>query len=257
MPNSAGVSIESRKFTVFAGDTVKTAVTVQNSGNAAAQYTFRIEGLESGWYNLPVSSISLFPNDEEQISFSLHPPKTDEVKPGLYPFRFIIDCQDNPGDAQQVELALEVKSIPELELLITPERISGKSGIYSIIASNPGDNTMDVRLLVLNQDPLIKSKLEPVELTIPPDGSASATLEVNLRWQRLLNRRKTYLFTVAARQPDSDQIKTVSGQLSRTSGKVRFPFKKSPIPKAGRHRQPPVINSFEASTEDKRQRPHC
>jgi hypothetical protein len=54
------VSIEPKSFTVTPGDTFQTTAIIQNSGDKLGQFNFRIEGLDSDWYNLPVSSTTLF-----------------------------------------------------------------------------------------------------------------------------------------------------------------------------------------------------
>lgn len=252
MPKVTGVSIESQTFSVFAGETVQTKAVIHNSGNTAAQFTFRIEGLDPDWYNLPVASTTLFPNDEEKLLITFHPPGTDKAKAGLYPFCFIIDCPENPDDTELVELTLEVKEHPELKLYISPERISGKKGEYTITAYNPSDEPFNITLSIADQDRLIKCQLEPAILTIPANESKSSTLRVKRKWLHFIHRRKAYHFTVAARQADSDLIRTVSGQLFKATGQIQSEPRPSLSPRIRGRRQPPDIGNFEVTTEDKR-----
>jgi uncharacterized membrane protein len=252
MPNSTGVSIESRSFSVIPGETVQTTAIIHNSSNNTGQFIFRVDGLESDWYNLPVSSTTLFPNDEEKLVILFHPPKTDKVKAGLYPFHFIIDCQDSPGDAEHLEMMLEIKEIPEINLDITPERISGKKGSYNIIVSNPATTAATVRLNVVDRDSLLRCNLHPSVITVPAGESAESTLMVQLKWLHYFHRRKAYHFTVSGQQTGSDSVKSVAGQLYKMPWRIHFPFRLSLPSRIRVSRRPPDISRFEATTEDKR-----
>jgi hypothetical protein len=252
MAKRTDVSIESKKFSVTPGDTVHTIANVINSGDTLGQFTFRIEGLDSDWYNLPVSSTTLFPNDEEKLTVSLHPPRTERTKPGLYPFSLVIDSQENPDDTEQVALTLEVRDIPELQFELVPQQITGKKGIYKVVASNPGDRAAGAQLRVTDYDRIMRYNLQPAEISVPGGGSAEATLEVKLRWQHFFHGNKEYSFTILAEEPGSGKVNSLNGKLLKKQSKVRMPFKISTPTRIRPQQLPPDISRFEAITEDKR-----
>jgi hypothetical protein len=246
------VSIEPKSFTVTPGDTFQTTAIIQNSGDKLGQFNFRIEGLDSDWYNLPVSSTTLFPNDGEELTVSLHPPRTERIKPGLYPFYLVIDCQENPDDSEYVALALEVKNIPEINLEITPQQITGNKGIYKVVVSNPDDKLAKVQLRATDYDEIVRCKLRPTDVTVPAGGSSESILEVKLRWLHFFRRQKEYSFKILAEQSGSAQVKSVRGKLLKTRKRTRMPFKPSPPAQLHRQKLPPDITKFEAVMEDKR-----
>jgi len=252
MPNRTDVLLEPRSFSIAPGEIVNSTTTVQNSGDTVSQFTFRIEGLASDWYNLSVSSTTLFPNDQEELSITFHPPRTDEVKPGLYTCHLIVDCQENPDDTADVVFTLEIKDIPELKLEITPETITGKNGLYKVVVHNPGVNAATLKLQVVNHDAILRCKLLPIYLSVPGGSSSESSLEIKLGWLHIFRSKSEYDFTVITKQADSGQVKTINGRLIKIPRNIRLPFKLSPLVRIRRHRQPPDIVRFEATTEDKR-----
>jgi len=252
MSNRTDVSVESKNISVTPGETVRTSAPIRNSGDAQAQFTFRIEGLNSDWYNLPVSSTTLFPRDEEELAFSLHPPKDESTKPGLYPFTLVIDCRQNPGASERIAFTLEVRDIPEPQLELAPRRFTGNKGVYRVTVSNPGDRTVVVRLRVTGSDTVMRCTLQPESVTVPAGGSAESTLEVGLRWRRFFSSRQEYSFTILAEQAGSDRVKSVAGELVRKKRRMRLPSGLSSPAPLRRRKEPPDITCFEAVTEDRR-----
>ena len=252
MPNRTDVLVEPRSFSITPGEIVQTTATVQNSGDTVSQFSFRIEGLASSWYNLPVSSTTLFPNDREELRITFHLPKTEDIKPGIYTCHLIIVCQENPDYTEDVVLTLEIKAVPELKLEMTPELVTGKKGSYKIIVYNPGENAATLKIQITNHDAVLRCNLLPTYLSVPGGGSSESTLKVKLGWLHFFRRKREYGFTVVTRQTDSDQVKTVNGRLLKMPGRARLPFKLSSLLRIKQYKQPPDITRFEATTEDKR-----
>jgi hypothetical protein len=253
MPNTPDVLIEPKILSVIPGETVQTTATVKNSGNTVSQFTFRIDGLDPAWYHLPVSSVTLFPNDEEKLLITFHPPRTEKVKPGLYNFQLIIISQENLNNSEDIPLTLDVKAIPELKLEITPEQITGQRGRYKIIARNEGESSVTLHLLATSHDAILRVDLLPTDLSVPGGGSAESNLEAKFRWSHIIHRKKQYDFTVVARQTGSDEIKTVNGQLLKSSKKTPAPVEPlPPPPQIRRSTKLPEVTRFEAITENNR-----
>ena len=76
MPDKVEVTVEPTAFTIAPGDTTEASATLHNLGQSVDQFTISLDGLEPDWYSLPVSSVALFPNDQDKLRIILHPPKT-------------------------------------------------------------------------------------------------------------------------------------------------------------------------------------
>ena len=122
MADKIEVTVVPTTFAVVTGDTIEALATLCNRGQTVDQFTISLDGLDPSWYTLPVSSVALFPNDQDKVRISLHPPRTGEVKAGSYPFHIKVNSRENPEEKATVALIIEIRTLPELELGISQER---------------------------------------------------------------------------------------------------------------------------------------
>ena len=85
MSDKIQVTVAPESLVTTAGETVETTATLHNLGQTIDQLTISIEGLDTSWYTLPVSSVALFPNDQDKLKIVLCPPKTPETRASLGP----------------------------------------------------------------------------------------------------------------------------------------------------------------------------
>jgi uncharacterized membrane protein len=68
------------KLKVSRGETAESNVTVRNKGQTVDQFTISVEGIDPGWYTLPVSSVALFPNDQDKVKIIINLPENVDLK---------------------------------------------------------------------------------------------------------------------------------------------------------------------------------
>ena len=252
MADKVEVAISPTTFNVMPGDTTEATVTLRNLGQSVDQFTISIDGIDLSWYTLPVSSVALFPNDQDKLRIILHPPKTREVKAGSYPLQIKVNSQENPEETATVELTIEIRALPELELNISPERITGRKGLYQITVKNPGDSAATLHLEASDDEGILQYSLQPESVNVPAGGWAESSLEVRLGWMAFFGGEKEFDFQVTASPLEAGQFaeeaKTINGQLVhipwyKTLPKIRIPWLA----------RPPVISTFKATTDDKRE----
>ncbi|MDY6910790.1 MAG: hypothetical protein SVM79_00295 [Chloroflexota bacterium] len=288
MPNKIEVTATPSDITIAAGDTAEVIATLRNTGQTVDQLTLSIDGLEPSWYTLPVSSVALFPNDQDGLKIILHPTKEAESKAGSYPFRINITSQENPDEIASADLNMEIKALLELELDISPQSTIGRKGTYQIVAVNPSSSDTTVNLSASDNGKKLKYQFRLDSLTVPGDGRAGTTLDVQLGWLALIGGDKAFDFVLAASLPGKKQAaavdfcpycghklepdpqgtrthcpycghtmqtaeetgisKTVTAQLIRTAWHKNLP--RIRIPGFSRS---PLIKEFTSSTEDKRE----
>ncbi|MFC1968049.1 hypothetical protein ACFLVX_01495 [Chloroflexota bacterium] len=280
MSDKIEVTATPESLVTTAGETVETSATLHNLGQSIDQFTITIEGLDASWYTLPVSSVALFPNDKDNLKILLSPPKTPETKAGSYPFRIRVASQADPKEAATVDLNIEIQALPELELSISPPRITGRRGVYQILVNNPGDSEAKLHLEASDAQGTLRYDLQPEDLTVSGKSRAQSTLEVSLGWMALFGGEKELDFQVLATLSEAEEGKTVDGQLVRIpwyriltrmrlprvqsiDGQLaRIPWYRSirlirlPRIRLPRIRlpwleKPPVINTFRAISDDR------
>jgi len=253
MTDKVEAKVDPVAFTLAAGDTAEATAALRNLGQSVDQLTLSIDGLDSSWYTLPVSSVALFPNDQDSLKIILHPPKAVETKAGSYPFRIKVASQENPEEIATVESIIEIRALPGIELSISPQSTAGRKGVYSIVGKNMGASEAILRLEAADTRRRLRYHLHPENLTVPGGGQAEASLEVKLGWLRfIISGEKTLDFKVTATPLEpgrfAEEAKTIGGQLVNIPWYKTLP--KIQIPWLAR---PPVIVAFEATTEDKRE----
>jgi len=215
MSDKIEVTVAPTALAVTAGDTIEANAALRNLGQTVDQFTIGIDGLDASWYTLPVSSVALFPNDQDNLKIVLHPPKTTETKAGSYPFRINVASQENPEETATVDSTLEIRALPELELSISPPRIAGRRGVYQILVNNPGDSEAQLHLEASDDQGALRYHLKPEFLTVPGKSQAQCALEVSLGWMAFFGGEKEFDFQVLATLPEAEEGKIVDGKLVR------------------------------------------
>ncbi len=252
------------------GDSVETSATLHNLGQSIDQFTLSIEGLDDSWYNLPVSSVALFPNDKDNLKIILTPPKTAETKAGSYPFRVKVTSQADPNESAAVDLKIEIQALPELEISLTPPSITGRRGVYQITINNPSDGEAHLHLEASDPQGTLRFDLEPEDLVVPGKGKAQSNLEVSLAWMAFFGGDKEFDFQVVATFPGAEEGNTIEGKLVRVpwwrifsrvrvqsiDGRLaRQPWYRAirqiRLPRIPWLEKPPVINTFRATSDDR------
>lgn len=247
MSSKIEVAVSPQSFLVAPGDTAEATVTLRNLGQTVDQLTLSVEMLDPEWYSLPISSVALFPNDQDSLKILLQPPKKAETKPGSSPFRIKVVSQENPEEEATVDLAIELRVLPGIELDISPPSITGWKGVYDVQVNNPSDAEAKVRLSASDAGGKLRYKLQPQDLTVASGGRETATLVVRLGWLSFLGGDKEFDFRVRAAIAEAEEAKTIDGQLVRLSSYKYLP--KVRIPWLSRR---PTIRTFEATTRDRR-----
>lgn len=176
MATKIEVTVAPTAFVIAAGDTSEATATLRNRGQTVDQLTLKIDGLDPSWYTLPVSSVALFPNDQDNLRIVLHPPMVAETKAGSHPFRITVSSQENPGEIVTLDLAIEIKPLPGLEFGISPQRIAGRKGAYRITVKNMGDSEARLSLKANDAHGGLRYSFQPPTLSVPGRGGAEATL---------------------------------------------------------------------------------
>jgi uncharacterized membrane protein len=237
------------KLKVSRGETAESNVTVRNKGQTVDQFTISVEGIDPGWYTLPVSSVALFPNDQDKVKIIINLPENVDLKDTSYFLKVKVSSQEDPADTATADLTMEVGEEVRLGVSISPDRISGRKGEFQVSVTNPGNKEAQVRLKASSPQGRLRFKMQPESLTVPAAGRADATVNVRLDWIALILWEKTYDFQVALEQSGGTPAAGVSGSGQLVSVPWYRIFSGIRLPWLSR---PPVIKEFEAKTDNKR-----
>lgn len=199
------------------GSPIEIVATVQNLSNIVEQYAIEITGLDADWYTAPVTSVSLFPQDRDQVRISLHPPKRPGLRAGAYPFRVIARARS--GTAQQsAGGVLDVRGVAVYRIVdLTPRRQTARGkGTYRLQIANTG--AADVRLGFEGSDPEAEctySFPKQSEALVVAGGKAEFPVVVKPKKRPWVGPEQSYDFTISARPVDArGEPQAVSGQFT-------------------------------------------
>ncbi|MFO8009707.1 MAG: hypothetical protein R6U89_02730 [Dehalococcoidia bacterium] len=281
MPERTELMVEPSSVTMLPGETVEIKANIRNLSQTVDQLVITVEGIDPTWYTIPVSSVALFPNDQDSLSISLHPPRAAERSAGTYTLTIKVTSQEDPSHVATAEVAVELKAVLEVEVGITPENLAGRKGTYQVTINNPGDQPATVQLVASDFKNRLRYAFNMSRLTVEGGARSGASLEVGLRWLAMLGGEKTFEFKVAAMPADeipspafcpycgkgikpknlasrvfcphcsqnlSEKAKVATANFIRTPlikglPKISFPW----------FTRKPVVQNFEAATEDKRE----
>lgn len=246
MADTVNISVEPKSLTVTAGETTQATVTLKNTGQTVDQFTLSVEGLQPGWFSLPVSSVALFPNDQDSLKIILSPPKA-EAKGGAYPFKIKVSSQENPQAPVVLNISLQVVALPEIGLEMVPPAATGRKAHFHVLITNPGAAEADLEVKNITADGRLKLNPATSSVKIPAGGQYEADIDAKLAWWTYFFGKKEALFKAAVSMPGGAEARTVSGQLNRLpwyrAVNIRLPWLA----------KPPQIIEFKAVTDDNRE----
>jgi hypothetical protein len=202
---------------------------------------------------LPVSSIALFPNDEDRLQIIIHPPAAAHSSSASVTFRVGVLSQENPGDTFVEDIAIETKPLPMFEMRISPERITGRRGIYQVLLSNTSEKETTVYLKASDAQGMLRYQLSSETMKIPGMEQAVVTLKVKGDWRTLFDEQKEFEFEVEATLPEgqfADETTVVAAQLVSIPWYRIFGSMKLPFARLHWFGHLPIIETFSATTED-------
>jgi hypothetical protein len=230
------------------GESTECNIALRNRGKTVDQITIAVEGIDPGWFNLPVSSVALFPNDQDSAKLIIRLPDKIDSQATSFPFKINAVSQENPGDTVSINMTLEIKAAPRLEVVLSPDTIMGRKGTSQVSINNPDDRETKVILRATSTHDRLRFTFKQDSLTLPGGGHAETALNVRLSWISLLFGGKDYNFQVITEQqgatPESNIFR--AGQLLHTPW--YDVFSRLRIAWIAR---PPAITTF-ASTSDNR-----
>ncbi len=131
------------------GDTAEVRIGVSNVSDVVDIFVLSVVGLDPTWYSLSDPQVSLFPGDSFEVVLRLHP--RSPAPAGLYEFTVQASSSDDPAVREVVPLALNLTAIGEATLLLRPQRVKGRKGLFEVVLSNTAN--APVRLVLTATDP--------------------------------------------------------------------------------------------------------
>ena len=181
------------------GQAVETTLTVQNKGSVVDQVLIEVEGLNPQWYTLSVSSVSLFPGDQDQVTIRLQPPKDPTIKAGDYPFTVKLTSKADPQNRTTIAGQLTIRPQVSYAFEVTPQRATARrQAKFRITLTNAGNADVRFSLSASDREESCVFKFDTPEPSVPARSKRQVALSVRPHRGWILGPLKNYDLTISA-----------------------------------------------------------
>ncbi len=167
---------------------------MHNRGQTVDQFTISVEGVSPEWYTLPVTSVALFPNDQDTVKILVHLPGEIDLKDTSFAIKIKVTSQENPADTATVTFNMDVDVTSNLSLEISPSQLSGRKGTYQATINNPDAKDASVVLKAFSSSSRLRFEIQPDNLIVPAGKKADALVNAKLGWIALFLRVGPMIF---------------------------------------------------------------
>jgi len=178
MSDKIRVSLQPSTIEVEAdGAPQEVVLSVQNVADYVDQYSIELGGLDARWYTLPLSSVSLFPQDRDEVRIQIHPRKDGGAKAGEYPFSVRVVSRAAPGESTVVEGKLEIRAFAVFVAEIVPPSkvVCRRKAEFRIRIINRGNVDISLAPSAADREEGCRFAFQPPKPTIPAGTPVSST----------------------------------------------------------------------------------
>jgi uncharacterized membrane protein len=250
MSQRIGLAVAPDRLKAFRGENIEALISLRNLGASVDQFTISLEGISPEWYTLPVSSVALFPNDQDKVKIIINLPDNQEIKNNAYVIKVKVTSQENPAELSSAEIKLEIGAAAALQIDLAQSQLTGRRGKFQLALTNPGDRDVQINLKARSHHNRLQLKANPEVLAIAAGKKAEAVIDAKLNWLVWFLPGKAYEFQVSAEPVGRSDITAVGENGLLTSSPWYTFFSKIRLPWLSRA---PAIDSFLVTTENKRE----
>ena len=214
MSDDLEIELSSDRIVLEPGTKSQVIATIRNTGNVVEVFSVHIDGIDSSWYSLPVSSVSLFPGAKEEICIALVAPTGLASKSGTYEVSIKISSKRDPALMKSAMMQLELGSVASYDLDLIPKQQKGRKGSYTIVITNTGNVSDTFKLDPQGQDNagVCAYVLESDTVVVESGATKDIALTVIPKSKPLIGTSKNCAFCVNATSI-AGEAKAVNGEL--------------------------------------------
>ncbi|MEO5951406.1 MAG: hypothetical protein ABIQ44_02965 [Chloroflexia bacterium] len=146
MASRIGLIPEQTDLQLGSGESMGVVFSVTNAGPVVDAFSLAMQNVDPGWYTLSPAQISLFPGDEADVNLQIHPPAGVGALAGTYVFQLLATSIDSPTDFATSIITLTISAESELDLVLEPQKIVGRKGVFTLCLTNEGNVKREVVL---------------------------------------------------------------------------------------------------------------
>ncbi len=215
MSEKINVTLSPDRLQVAPGQSATTTATLKNAGDVVEAYSIAVEGIDPQWCALSVSSVSLFPGDQQQVRLTIQLPKVSASRAGTYNVVIKVASKRDPTLETTAQLGMEVGRFLLFDLALSPKKARGRKGFYKVIIANHGNVPTTYTLVGQDPEDMCRFDFKQSAVTVEPGATAEVPIVVDPKKKPFTGKAKAYNFTltVSSHASEAGESKSVQGQL--------------------------------------------
>jgi hypothetical protein len=210
MSDTIDAKLDSEILQINPGKQVETSLSIKNTGTIVDVFNVEVEGLDNSWHQLSASRVSLFPDDSEKIRLTITVPMRSDSTARKYPFTLNITSDRNSSEMEKVTCVLEVLPFHQFKASVSPQRVSGAVGRFTLTLENGGNSKTGCFLEGSDPENLCQFSFDPSRSPTVAAGSKSSVNVIVEPGQRPLRLpSKIYNLTRSAKPGHDNAAPTI------------------------------------------------
>lgn len=206
-----GVFLETSKLSVEPGSATTLNVVLLNQGPVVDHFKLSVDGIPSQWVPNPPPPTRLMPGQQQEVVFTIQPPRSAQSRAGRYPLTVRVASQDAPGQMAETSATLTVAAFSQFQTQLQPQRIrAGKNARLTI--QNLGNTPEVFQVGLRDRGDELGFTPPQQKIQVPEGQTETAEFSAQARKRRWLGREKSHPFTVQI-APSKGQAQTHSGEI--------------------------------------------
>jgi hypothetical protein len=151
---------------------------VRNTGTIVDRFTIEVVGKAASWVEIEPPVLSLFPDEEGEVTLRFSPPRASHVSAGQVPFGVMVTSSEDRRSTV-AEAVLEVGAATEVFAELIPRTSRGRrTGRHQLAIDNRGNVPLDIEIASADRDGEMRVRVEPPKLRVEPGAAAFAKVTV-------------------------------------------------------------------------------
>ncbi len=197
------LQLEENRLSISPGDDADVNLVIQNLGDYVDIYNITLTGIDSTWYEIRSTSLSILPGEQKRVTIRFLPPQNSDTRAGSYPVTVRASSRRASSDFVEADLNLTITEFLTFGSSISPTVLqAGATGQITI--HNQGNSLESYS--VYWQDPSKSLVFTPPKPVFRVQGGEEILAEFRV------DGKKQPIFSGNKKTPFSAEIRSGSGR---------------------------------------------
>jgi hypothetical protein len=213
VPGRIGILLASTEFAVAPDESVAIPLILFNQGLEGDVVTLSVEGIPMGWIFASSASTPLSPGQHQEVTLTIHPPRSGEVGAGRHPFKIRAASQAVPGQMAVADCILTIATFTEFRSELRPQQIEAGQPAR-VMVENQGNVPQAFTLTWQSPDDSLEFAPAPSqEYHVAPGEMTTAEFSAKPRSRPLFGRERAWPFTTRV-QAAGGSTRNLNGEIT-------------------------------------------